>query len=183
MPKVKTTRVSISVTAWLISFVAAALFGVRVLVPSTYLQPGQGGVSTCVVDLEAPGRLKSVRITYDPVRHDTLVVGTGQEFFTAYSPNAPHYAGTYSWYIKHEPIVFQNRRYVKYGFPRILEMAEFHHAGQLGRRTPVPLFVWTGDDLGETQPLEIFYLPVKPGCEFQPYQLEVKVGQVQAPEE
>jgi hypothetical protein len=38
----------------------------------------------------------------------------------------------------------------------------------------VPVFA----EAGATGATEVLYVPVRPGCEFQPYQLDVKVGGV-----
>jgi len=63
------------------------------------------------------------------------------------------------------------RRYVKYGLPRVLGVNEVTRtADYMG----VPVFA----EAGATAATEVLYVPVRPGCEFQPYQLDVKVGGV-----
>jgi hypothetical protein len=64
-----------------------------------------------------------------------------------------------------------NRRYVKYGLPRVLGVNEVTRVGEF---QGVPIFA----EAGRTAPYEVIYVPVRPGCEFQPYQTEVKVGGV-----
>jgi hypothetical protein len=60
---------------------------------------------------------------------------------------------------------------VKYGLPRVLGVNE---VTRMGDYMGVPVFAETG----ATGATEVIYLPVRPGCEFQPYQLDVKVGGV-----
>ena len=76
----------------------------------------------------------------------------------------PEYAAVAPWYVNNDPILFQSRRLVKYGLPRVLGINEVTRVGDFNG---VPLFA----EVGETRP-EVVYVPVRPGCEFQPYQDE-----------
>ncbi|HEX8359087.1 MAG TPA: hypothetical protein VF613_03145, partial [Longimicrobium sp.] len=80
------------------------------------------------------------------------------------------YAANATWFINNEPVMFQNRRFVKYGLPRVLGVNEVTRVGDF---QGVPVFA----EAGQTRP-DVIYVPVRPGCEFQPYQTEVKTGGV-----
>jgi hypothetical protein len=80
------------------------------------------------------------------------------------------YAANATWFINNEPVMFQNRRFVKYGLPRVLGVSDVTRVGEF---QGVSLFAETG----QTRP-DVVYVPVRPGCEFQPYQVEVKTGSV-----
>ena len=60
---------------------------------------------------------------------------------------------------------------MKYGLPRVLGVNEVTRTADF---MGVPVFA----EAGATAATEVVYVPVRPGCEFQPYQLEVKVGGV-----
>jgi len=86
-------------------------------------------------------------------------------------PTTGAYAANATWFINNEPITFNNRRYVKYGLPRVLGVSEVTRGGDY---QGVGVFT----EAGATGAPEVIYLPVRPGCEFQPYQLEQKTGAV-----
>jgi hypothetical protein len=66
--------------------------------------------------------------------------------------------------------MFQGRRFVKYGLARVLGVNE---VTRVGDHMGVPVFA----EMGQTRP-DVIYVPVRPGCEFQPYQVETKTGSV-----
>jgi hypothetical protein len=131
--------------------------------PSPGLQ--ETHVRICVVE---NGALRNVSAEYDTRSGDTLF--NGRRFSEAY-PATTGYAVSAPWYIDNEPVTVNGRRYVKYGLPRILGVTEVSRtADYMG----VPVFA----EAGATGGTEVLYVPVRPGCEFQPYQLDVKVGGV-----
>ena len=121
-------------------------------------------IQVCVLQ---DGNLTNVTAQYNTARGDTMV--NGQPFATAF-PTGGQYAANASWYINNEPVMFQNRRFVKYGLPRVLGVNEVTRVGEF---QGVPVFAETG----QTRP-EVVYVLVRPGCEFQPYQVETKTGSV-----
>jgi hypothetical protein len=123
-------------------------------------------VRICVVE---GGALTEVEARYNQNTGDTTTMD-GRRFGEAY-PTGAQYAASAPWYINNEPVTFNGRRYVKYGLPRVLGTTEITRAGEL---QGVPVFAETG---GATPP-EVIYVPVRPGCEFQPYQGELKTGGV-----
>jgi hypothetical protein len=121
-------------------------------------------IQICVVQ---DGNLMNVTGMYNPAAGDTTV--NGQPFATAH-PMGAQYAANAPWYINNEPLMFQGRRLVKYGLPRVLGVNEVTRVGEF---MGVPIFA----EAGQTRP-DVVYVPVRPGCEFQPYQSEVKTGSV-----
>jgi hypothetical protein len=119
----------------------------------------------CVVQ---DGELRLVRGRYEPRRGDTLV--DGRPFPEAY-PDTAGYAGAAAWYVRDEPIIINGRRHVKYGVPRHLLPDELARAGEY---RGVPVFV----QAGAPPTSDIKYVPVRPGCEFQPYDGHANVGAV-----
>ncbi len=119
----------------------------------------------CVVE---NGALREVTATYNTQRSDTTY--QGRRFNEAF-PATTGYAGGATWYINTEPITINGRRYVKYGLPRVLGVNEVTRTADF---QGVPVFA----ESGATSATEVIYVPVRPGCEFQPYQLDVKVGGV-----
>ena len=122
-------------------------------------------VRLCVV---SGGQLTEIQATYDPERADTLV--DGRPVAMAHPSDALPYAAAAPWYINNEPILVGGNRFVKYGLPRRLPAGELRPAGEF---RGVPIFV----EAGTTTP-EVYYVPVRPGCEFQPYQNNAQTGAV-----
>ena len=115
--------------------------------PPPALPPPPATTRVCVVQ---GGALTEIEVT-DPASVQT----TGE------------YAGGAPWFINNEPITFGGRRYVKYGLPRVVGVTEL---GRVGDYQGVGVF----GEAGGMEPREVIYVPVRPGCEFQPYQLERK---------
>ena len=132
--------------------------------PLTPAAPEMQQIQVCVVQ---DGGLSNVTAMYNPAAGDTTV--NGQPFATAF-PTGPQYAANATWFINNEPVMFQNRRFVKYGLPRVLGVSEVTRVGDF---QGVPVFA----EMGQTRP-DVIYVPVRPGCEFQPYQTEIKTGGV-----
>ncbi|HET7232259.1 MAG TPA: hypothetical protein VFJ16_19795 [Longimicrobium sp.] len=126
--------------------------------PPAPVGPVMQDISVCVLQ---NGQLTTVTAQYNPATGDTTGVPTVTE---GYAANA-------TWFINNEPITFNNRRYVKYGLPRVLGVTEVTSAGTY---QGVPVFAETG---AAGSP-EVIYIPVRTGCEFQPYQVEQKAGAV-----
>jgi hypothetical protein len=139
-----------------------------IVVPDTPPPPPPAGptmtdIQVCVVQ---DGNLMNVNAQYSSAGDTTV---NGQPFASAH-PMGAQYAGNATWYINNEPVMFQNRRFVKYGLPRVLGVNEVTRVGEF---QGVSLFA----EMGQTRP-DVVYVPVRPGCEFQPYQVETKTGSV-----
>jgi hypothetical protein len=130
--------------------------------PAPEMQP----VNVCVVQ---NGQLASVSAMYNPANGDTTV--DGRRFSEAYPATDGYVAGA-TWYVNNEPVTFNNRRYVKYGLPRVLGTTD---VASVGTYQGVGVFA---EPSANAQRPDVIYVPVQPGCVFQPYQYEVKTGGV-----
>ena len=117
-------------------------------------------ISVCVLDAGMP---TMVTVSYDTQTGDTTAAD-GRRFAEAF-PLTAAYAANQTWYIDNEPIELGDDAYVKYGLPRVLGVNEVYPFDEF--RT-VTLFA----EPVEGTP-EVLYVPVRPGCEFQPYQRDV----------
>lgn len=118
-------------------------------------------IQVCVVD---KGVLKIVEADYDGRRGDTTVMidGKKKKFSDIYASTGNEYAASATWYISHEPIMVLNKSFVKYGLPRVLGTTEI---SRINEYKGIGVYAETG-----TQGLpEVIYIPVRSGCEFQPY--------------
>ncbi|HEY0022216.1 MAG TPA: outer membrane beta-barrel protein [Longimicrobium sp.] len=133
--------------------------------PAPPAAPMARTIDVCVVE---NGALRTVQAQYTQATGDTTVAG--RPFAQAYPATAAQYAAGAAWYIQNEQITVQGRRYVRFGLPRVLGTGE---VARIADHQGVPVFA----QAGAARP-EVVYLPVRPGCEFQPYQTEVKSGAV-----
>lgn len=122
-------------------------------------------IDVCVIENGAP---RNVQAQYISQSGDTTIAG--RPFGQVYPATAPHYAAGAPWFIQNDQITVQGRRFVRFGLPRILGVNE---VTRIAEHQGVPVFAETG----AARP-EVIYVPVRPGCEFQPYQTEVKSGAV-----
>lgn len=121
-------------------------------------------IQVCVL---RDGALASVTATRDPVSGDTTV--GGEPFGRVFPDSAPALAANAPWYAAGEPIAFQGRRYVKFGDPRVLDVGDVARTGEF---RGVPLFA------PPATRVDVLYVPVRHGCEFQPYVVEFKTGSI-----
>jgi hypothetical protein len=126
---------------------------------------GLSSVNYCIV---RDGVLTTVPIYYNPATGDSTA--DGRPVREAY-PATAGYAASADWYINSAPVPFNGRRYVRYGLPRVLGTTEVI---SVGAYAGVALFA---EPAAPPVP-EVIYVPIRPGCEFQPYQLEVKASGV-----
>jgi antitoxin component YwqK of YwqJK toxin-antitoxin module len=122
-------------------------------------------VENCVIE---NGTLKNVTTDYDPAtgNYSIKVNGVAKPFDEIHPPTGKDYAGSATWYINNEPVVLNGQRYVKYGLPRILYTNEVQKTSEYKQ---VGVYV----EAGSKGIAEVIYIPVRRGCEFQPYQQEV----------
>jgi hypothetical protein len=128
--------------------------------PPPVVQPTRD-IRVCVVE---NGMLREITAVYNTQTGDTTVNGQRIPATTGYAAGA-------TWYINNEPITVNGRRYVRYGLPRVLGVNEVTRTAEY---QGVSVFA----EAGAQGTPEVLYIPVRPGCEFQPYQLEVKAGGV-----
>lgn len=116
-----------------------------------------GHMTACVV---RNGRMEMVPIQYDPATGDTPV--NGRPFRDVY-PVSAEYASVARWYAENEPTTVDRRRYIKYGLPRVLVPADVVPTGSY---QGVTLFA---EPVAPGMRVDVYYLPVSPDCQFQPY--------------
>ena len=144
----------------LVSFLAAAALTAGAAVPIA-AQATLVDIGVCVVQ---EGTLREMRAQYDTSTGDTTVAG--RPFSGVHRTTTPPYAAGAAWYINSGPFTYQGNRYVKYGLPRVLGVTE---VSRVGHADGIPIF----SEAGGSAPYEVLYVPVRPGCEFQPYQMEI----------
>ncbi|HYW08390.1 MAG TPA: outer membrane beta-barrel protein [Longimicrobium sp.] len=133
--------------------------------PDVPTMPSMRAITVCVIDGGMP---RNVEAMYNVATGDSTV--DGRPFRQAFAATAPTYAAGAPWYLGGEPITALNRRYVKYGLPRVLGVGEVTRVAEY---QGTPLFA----EPGTARP-DVVYVAVRPGCEFQPYQSEVKSSSV-----
>jgi len=134
--------------------------------PPPPVMDGMRDVSYCVVQ---SGQLTSITVQFNPATGDTTYNGVR---LSERDASTAGYAGGQTWFINSEPVMFKGRRYVKYGLPRILGISDVSNVGTVN---DVSVFA---EPSANVEHPEVIYVPVQPGCEFQPYQYEVKAGGV-----
>lgn len=127
--------------------------------------PTTRDITICVVDTS--GQLADVTATFTPSTGDTTV--NGRAFSTAYPTSTPTYASGATWYINNDSITINGQEYVRFGVARVItppsqltRVGEYQGTG-----------VWA--QTGEEAPYQVLYVPLRPGCEFQPYQLREEI--------
>lgn len=137
--------------------------------PGSWLEPRASGVAASVgVCVVRDGALSEVPAEYDPRTGDTIVAG--RPFAEVYPASTPPYAAGADWYASGGMVVFERRRYVRYGLPRVVPADSLRRVGEF---RGIPLFA---EDASAA--FRFVYVPVRPGCEFQPYWFAATVGEV-----
>lgn len=121
-------------------------------------------IRECVI---VNGALKNVDVDYNPVNGDktVLVNGATTKFEKAYADKKDYAEGA-TWYINNEMINVNGNNYVKYGLPRVLGVLEI-------TKSTVYKGIGVYIESGLTGTPEVIYIPVRQGCEFQPYQIKL----------
>jgi hypothetical protein len=125
--------------------------------------PVERAIRVCVVEGTALTEVDAV-----VVEGDTLVTATRRPFAQAYPAVAPAYASGEAWYINNEPVRLLDREYVKFGVPRVISPNQLSRVGEF---QGVGIFA----ESGASTPQQVLYVPLRPGCEFQPYQLREQI--------
>ncbi|HEV2733636.1 MAG TPA: hypothetical protein VGV85_02320 [Longimicrobiaceae bacterium] len=149
------------------SLAAAALGAALLASPSPAAAQGAAtaGSDSLRVCVLVGDSLREVAATADAATGDTLVAG-GQRLLEAYPPDRGYAEGA-TWYIANAPLVAGGRRHEKIGMPRVIAPGLLVPGG---RHEGVPLF--TDARAAGTVP-EVYYVPVRRGCLFQPYVVPV----------
>lgn len=118
-------------------------------------------LTVCVV---RDGVLTDVPVSYDRATGDSLY--EGRRFGEAF-PIDSTFAASAAWYHATEPVIALHRLYVKFGLPRALRPGDLVLRD---RYRGVPVYA---DARDSHTPPYLLYLPVRPTCEFQPYETEM----------
>lgn len=142
-----------------------ALASSTVTIKNQAAYPAWNAINICMLDA---GKLTTINGYYNSGYGDTIVIKDNKRsmFRAVYKNLTEGYAATRSWYIESKPITYLKHKYVKYGLPRILGANEIDKTGEI---QGVPVFV----EKGIPGTAEVIYIPVRYGCEFQPYQKQV----------
>jgi hypothetical protein len=121
-------------------------------------------IRECVI---AKGDLIEVEVEYDYNTGEKTVTVNGQKkkFAEVYPPEGTGYAAASTWFINSETITVEGDKYVKYGLPRVLGVTDLQK-----RSTYLGVNIYVEPGLQGVA--EMIYIPVRGGCEFQPYQRE-----------
>jgi hypothetical protein len=127
-------------------------------------------VETCILH---GGKLIDVRVELQPTGDTTV---GGRPFAEVYADTG-QYAATREWYVNNEPIDYDPRNvcYMKFGLPRHVARESLV---RLGEWRGAPVFRERPDDLGLPG---VVWVPVYPGCSFQPYQYETRAPPTPCP--
>jgi hypothetical protein len=117
-------------------------------------------IQVCVV---MDGELRVVTADFNTATGDTT--SAGQPFRRVFPSTTPPYAAGAVWYIGNDPLTLDGRSYRKAWLPRVVEPDKLVRAGEY---RGVPLFAWTES----REPHEVRFVPVRPGCDFEPYRAE-----------
>lgn len=122
----------------------------------------QTPITECIVE---NGELKAVKVDYNPSTGEKTVVVSGvrKKLDDVYSLQGAGYAAGKAWFINNDKVSFKGKSYIKYGLPRVLGVTE---VSKIGENDGISVFAEPGTEIPE-----VIYLPVRRGCEFQPYQL------------
>jgi hypothetical protein len=126
--------------------------------PAPPAAPAERQIQVCVIQ---NGQLQTVTATFRPATNDTVI--GGQAFAQAHPATAPNYAAGANWFIQQQEVTFGGRAWVPFGVTRIIQPPNLQRVGE---HMGTPVFA----EAGRQAPYEVLYVPVRPGCEFQPYQ-------------
>ncbi len=128
------------------------------MAPPPPAPPADRPINVCVV---TDAGLESVAATVNPASGDTMAMG--ERFSMRYPATAPMYAAGATWYINTDVITLDRSEFVKFGVPRLISNTS--QLRRVGAYEGTPVFAETGT----TAPYQVLYVPLRPGCEFQPY--------------
>jgi hypothetical protein len=121
-------------------------------------------INECVI---SNGVLKVIEVDYDPATgNKTVMVNNVKTPFEKAYDNKKDYAEGTTWFMNNEEVKLGAQTYVKYGLPRVLGVNEIQKSSTY---QGVNVYV----EAGFTGVAEVIYIPVRRGCEFQPYQIKV----------
>jgi hypothetical protein len=126
-------------------------------------------ISECVIE---KGELKKVEVDYNTATGDRTITVNGavKKFYDLYPQEGAEYAARSGWYINSENIALNGASFVKYGLPRVLTPFEI---SKTAAYKGIGVYTESGLTAQELKEVEVIYIPVRSGCEFQPYQRQL----------
>lgn len=120
-------------------------------------------IKECVIE---KGVLKIVEVDYNPANGERTITvnGVTKKFYNVYPQDGKEYASKAGWYINNEEVPYKTAKFIKYGLPRVLGSTEVVRTGEYGG-----VGIYTEAGVPENE-VAVIYVPVRSGCEFQPYQ-------------
>ena len=150
---------------WIAASVMAASAAPRSLAAQDDPRP-----DASLICLVVDGELAELPMEVDPRTGDTLVAGRPLDEMTSGIPSP--YLSEAEWRFEEPTVTFQGRRLVTYGTPRVMPPADLRRVGEY---RGIPIFGERND--ASARRLWI-YLPLQPGCVFQPFVDTANVGEV-----
>lgn len=133
----------------------------RLLQPLLGRPPSYTETRLCIVDLSATRGLRVVEAQKED-RSGALFVQREGKRRRLPTTSEGGYAVGEPWYRGEEPIRQYGRRYVKYGDHRVVPASALTRGAD---HRGIPVFI----DREDTKRPAALYIPVEPGCVFQPY--------------
>lgn len=133
-------------------------------VPPPPAVPAERQIQVCVVQ---NGQLQNISASFRPATNDTVI---GVRAFNQVHPTtAPNYAAGAPWFIQADTMAFRGSTWVKFGVTRVIPPPQLQRVGD---NDGTPIFAEAGltPAAAPAAPFDVVYVPVRPGCEFQPYQ-------------
>jgi hypothetical protein len=115
----------------------------------------------CIVDRSAPTGLREAVVQKDEKR-GTLYLNEGGDLHRLSATRARGYAKNERWFSRKSPIRQYARRYLPYGPRRVVPVSALTRGAD---HEGVPVFL----DRRDVKQPDALYVPVEPGCVFQPY--------------
>lgn len=128
--------------------------------------------TVCVVDGEAKNGLRSIAAKRDPETGDLFVMrGSKPQPLSRFHPEDARggYAKSEAWYRSGEAIQHRQRRFVKFGPERVVPAKAL---AQGPKYRGITLY----RDARESGAASVYYVPLGPGCIFQPYVAEARLN-------
>jgi hypothetical protein len=104
--------------------------------------------------------LRMVTAVYRPESGDTMLDGV--PLHLAHPPTMPGYGAGAAWFVQEDSLTFNDAVWIKFGVTRAIDPDDVR---PVGFHQGTPLFA----ESAEQPPYPVLYVPVRPGCEVQPY--------------
>jgi hypothetical protein len=110
------------------------------------------------------GVLTEANVDYNTTTGEKTLTYNGKVVAFETLGESKAYAQLTPWFKNNEQITYKGKKFVKYGLPRVLGVTEIELSDKY---KDVGVYI----ERGYAGKVEVIYIPVRPGCEFQPYQV------------